>query len=159
MDLQRICCAPMVLLFDIGAVDRQESGLWLISRSWNSHQPFRSRDRAMLRFRGMRSLQKSVAVHSSIHKPFNAECPLSNQRIFMAYCAAALPERCGFSLPDTRKGQGQCRLLRLRPTAPPSALTYSVSRSGRGRISPLFEGYAGGAVHRCYSLKTVSPAR
>jgi putative transposase len=33
----------------IGNVDKQETGRWLNNRAENSHQPFRRRERAMLR--------------------------------------------------------------------------------------------------------------
>ena len=55
----------------IGNASRQETGLWQKNRAENSYLPFRRRERAMLRFRRMRSLQKFVAIHSSIHKHFN----------------------------------------------------------------------------------------
>ena len=51
----------------IGNADKQETGRWLNNRAENSHQPFRRRERAMIRFRRMRTLQKFVAVHASIH--------------------------------------------------------------------------------------------
>ena len=35
----------------IGNADKQETGRWLNNRAENSHQPFRRRERAMLRFR------------------------------------------------------------------------------------------------------------
>lgn len=57
----------------IGNVDRQETGRWQNNRAENSHLPFRRRERAMLRFRRMRSLQKFTAVHASIHNHFNQE--------------------------------------------------------------------------------------
>ncbi len=57
----------------IGNVDRQEAGRWLNNRAENSHLPFRRRERTMLRFRRMRSLQKFVAVHSSVHNHVNSE--------------------------------------------------------------------------------------
>ena len=57
----------------IGNASRQETGRWQNNRAENSHLPFRRRERAMLRFRQMRSLQKFVAVHSSIHNHFNQE--------------------------------------------------------------------------------------
>lgn len=79
-------------LRDIGAVDRQQTGRWLNNRAENSHQPFRRRERAMLRFRRMRSLQKFVAVHSSIHNLFNAERALTSRDIFKANRAAALTQ-------------------------------------------------------------------
>jgi putative transposase len=57
----------------IGNADKQETGRWFNNRAENSHQPFRRRERAMLRFRRMRTLQKFVAVHSSVHNHFNQE--------------------------------------------------------------------------------------
>ena len=59
----------------IGNAGRQEVGRWKNNRAENSHLPFRQRERAMLRFRCMRSLQKFVAVHSSVHNHFNQERP------------------------------------------------------------------------------------
>ena len=50
----------------LNAIDKREVGRWLNNRAENSHQPFRRRERAMLRFRRMRSLQKFAAVHGSI---------------------------------------------------------------------------------------------
>ena len=76
----------------IGNVDRQETGRWLNNRAENSHQPFRRRERAMRRFRRMRSLQKFVAVHASIHNLFNAERALTSRDIFKANRTAALAE-------------------------------------------------------------------
>jgi putative transposase len=46
-------------LKDLGAADRQETDRWLNNRAEHSRLPFRRRERAMLRFRRMRSLQKS----------------------------------------------------------------------------------------------------
>ncbi len=46
----------------------------------------------MLRFRRMRSLQKFVAVHSSIHNHFNVERLLSSRENFKANRTAALTE-------------------------------------------------------------------
>jgi transposase-like protein len=43
---------------EIGNAERQETGRWLNNMVENSHQPFRRRERAMPRFRRMRSLQK-----------------------------------------------------------------------------------------------------
>jgi putative transposase len=46
----------------------------------------------MLRFRRMRSLQKFVAVHSSIHNHFNGEPALTSRDNFKGSRAAALAE-------------------------------------------------------------------
>jgi len=61
----------------IGSADKQETGRWLNNRAENSHQPFRRRERAMIRFRRMRTLQKFVAVHASIHNHFNQDRNIS----------------------------------------------------------------------------------
>ena len=58
---------------DIGNATKQETGRWLNNKAENSHLPFRQRERAMLRFRQMRCLQKFTAVHSSVHNHFNQE--------------------------------------------------------------------------------------
>jgi putative transposase len=76
----------------IGNVDKQETGRWLNNRAENSHQPFRRRERAMLRFRRMRSLQKFVAVHASVHTHFNQERRLYSRSNFKLNRAAALTE-------------------------------------------------------------------
>ena len=70
-----------VALKELGLPDDRETGRWLNNRAENSHQPFRRRERAMLRFRRMRSLQKFVAVHFSIHNLFNAERALTSRDI------------------------------------------------------------------------------
>ena len=76
----------------IGNESRQETGRWQNNRAENSHLPFRRRERAMLRFRQMRSLQKFAAVHSSIHNHFNQERHLYSRTNFKLNRAAALAE-------------------------------------------------------------------
>ena len=79
-------------LREIGAESRQETGRWVNNRAENSHLPFRRRERAMLRFRRMRSLQKFSAVHASVSNHFNQERSLSSRPLFKANRAAALAE-------------------------------------------------------------------
>ena len=79
-------------LKDLGSADRQETGLWLNNRVENSHLAFRRRERAMLRFRRMRSLQKFAAVHASVSNHFNQERSLSSRPLFKANRTAALAE-------------------------------------------------------------------
>ncbi len=55
----------------IGNEDRQETGRWANNRAENSHQPFRRREWAMLRFRQMSSLQKFVSAVAFVHNHFN----------------------------------------------------------------------------------------
>jgi putative transposase len=75
---------------DIG--DRQEIGHWANNRAEDSHRPFRRRERAMLRFRRMRTLQKFASVHASVHNHFKQERNLSSRAIFKLNRAAARAE-------------------------------------------------------------------
>jgi len=47
-----------------GNSQKQETGRYMNNRVENSHLPFRRRERAMLRYRQLRCLQKFAAVHS-----------------------------------------------------------------------------------------------
>lgn len=79
-------------LKEIGATHRQQTGRWMNNRAENSHLPFRRRERAMLRFRSMQSLQKFASVHASVFNHFNQERSLSSRAIFKTNRAAALAE-------------------------------------------------------------------
>ncbi len=79
-------------LKDLGAEDLQVTGRWANNRAENSHLPFRRRERAMLRFRRMRSLQKFASVHASVSNHFNQERSLSSRHLFKLNRAAALSE-------------------------------------------------------------------
>jgi putative transposase len=79
-------------LRELGGADLQVTGRWLNNRAENSHLPFRRRERAMLRFRRMRSLQKFVAIHGSVHNHFNQERHLYSRDNFKLNRAAALSE-------------------------------------------------------------------
>jgi len=77
---------------DLGIADRQETRRWLNNRAENSHLAFRRRERAMLRFRRMRSLQMFASVHASVINHTNHERSLSSRPHFKAKRAAALAE-------------------------------------------------------------------
>ncbi len=79
-------------LKEIGNADRQETGRWVNNRAENSHLPFRRRERAMLRFRRLRSLQKFVSVHASVLNLFNSERSLQSRPNFKLNRAAALSD-------------------------------------------------------------------
>ena len=79
-------------LREIGAHTRQETGRWTNNRAENSHLPFRRRERAMLRFRRMRSLQKFASVHAFVTNHFNSDRNLSSRPFFKLNRAAALAE-------------------------------------------------------------------
>jgi putative transposase len=76
----------------IGNEAKQDVGRRHNNRAENSHLPFRRRERAMLRFRRMRSLQKFVAVHSSVHNHFNLERHINDRNWFKENRTAALAE-------------------------------------------------------------------
>ena len=77
---------------EIGSIDRQETGRWLNNRAENSHLPFRRRERAMIRFRKMKTLQKFAAVHGTVHNLFNQERHLISRDLYRERRSAALAE-------------------------------------------------------------------
>jgi putative transposase len=77
---------------ELGNERRQEVGRHANNRAKNSHLPFRRRERAMLRFRQMKSLQKFASVHASLHNHFNSERHLVDRQTFKARRSAALAE-------------------------------------------------------------------
>ena len=79
-------------LNEIGAKEKQCFGRWANNRAENSHLPFRRRERAMFRFRRMRSLQKFASVHASVSNHFNQERHLISRDIFKANRNVALSE-------------------------------------------------------------------
>jgi putative transposase len=76
----------------IGSEGRQETGGHLNNRAENSHLPFRRRERARSLFRRMRSLQKFISIHSSVHNHFNFDRDINTRIRFKQKCDAALRE-------------------------------------------------------------------
>ena len=76
----------------IGNAAAQTCGRWLNNRAENSHQPFRRRERAMARFRDIKTLQEFAAAHASIHNHFNQERHLYKRENFKLNRSAALAE-------------------------------------------------------------------
>ena len=52
---------------ELGNAEKQEVGRWANNRVENIHLSFRRRERAMPRFRRMKSLQKFASVHANVH--------------------------------------------------------------------------------------------
>ena len=77
---------------EIGAAYRHEVGGRLNNRAENSHQPFRRRERAMQRFRSMKTLQKFSSVHAQVHNQFNQERHLVTRQVYKQRRSAALAE-------------------------------------------------------------------
>lgn len=80
-------------LREFGITDIQETGRWANNRPENLYQPLRRRERAMLRFRRVRTLQKFASVHASVFNHFNQERSLSQRQDVKANRIAALAER------------------------------------------------------------------
>ncbi len=79
-------------LKELGIEERREMARWLNNRAENSHLPFRRRERAMLRFRQMKSLQKFASVHANVHNHFNSDRHLNDRQTYKANRSAALAE-------------------------------------------------------------------
>jgi len=77
---------------DLGNLDRQDVGRWKNNRVENSHLPFRRRERAMLRFRQMKSLQKFASLHANVHNHFNSQRHLVDRQTYKTARSAALAE-------------------------------------------------------------------
>ena len=77
---------------ELGNSEKREVERWANNRVENSHLPFRRRERAMLRFRQMKSLQKFASVHANVHNHFNQERHLVDRETYKARRSAALAE-------------------------------------------------------------------
>lgn len=76
----------------LGNANKQEVGRWANNRAECSHLPVRRRERAMLRFRRMKTLQKFTAVHASFNNHFNQERHLVDRQTYKQRRSAALVE-------------------------------------------------------------------
>jgi putative transposase len=74
----------------LGNRHKQEIDRWANNRVENSRLPFRRRERAMLRFRQMKSLQMLASVHASFHNPFASDNHLTNRQTYKTNHSAAL---------------------------------------------------------------------
>jgi putative transposase len=73
-------------MVELGNSDKQEIGRWANNRVENSHLPFRRRERAMLRFRQMKSF------HANVHNHFSLERHLVDRETYKTRRSAALAE-------------------------------------------------------------------
>ena len=78
---------------ELGNADNQEVGRWANNRVENSHLPFRRRERAVLRFRRMSSLQRFASIHADVNNHFNLERHLVDRTTDKKRRAAALAAR------------------------------------------------------------------
>ena len=77
---------------EIGAADPHEVGGRLNNRAENSHQPFRRRERAMQRFRSMKTLLKFSSVQVQVYNHFNQERYLITRQVYKQRRSIALTE-------------------------------------------------------------------
>jgi len=77
---------------ELGIRDKREVRRWANNRVENSHLPFRRRERAMSRFRQMKTLQKFASVHANVHNHFNHERHLVDRKTYKERRSAALAE-------------------------------------------------------------------
>ena len=77
---------------DLGNAEKQEVGRHSNNRAENSHLPFRRRERAMLRFRRMKTLQKFASVHANVQNHFNTERHLVDRPTYKLLRSVALAE-------------------------------------------------------------------
>ncbi len=67
---------------ELGNAEKQEVGRWVNNRVENSYLSFRRRERAMLRFRRMKALQKFAFVHANVHNHFALERHLVDRQTY-----------------------------------------------------------------------------
>ena len=113
----------------LGNERRQEVGRHMNNRVENRHLPFRRRERAMLRFRQMRSLQKFTSVHSSVHNHFNHQRNIKQSTRFKGLrrrpSGMARTSCC-----IRRDLENSCwRLVRVRLTAPLKPIQKQVNQA------------------------------
>lgn len=84
-------------MVELGNVHKQEIGRWENNRVENSHLPVRRRERAMLKFRRMKTLQKFASVHASLHNHFSQERHLIDRQTYRERRSAALAEWQSFA--------------------------------------------------------------
>lgn len=119
-----------------GNQDGQEAARWANNRAANLHLPFRRRERAMLRFRKMRNLQKFASIHSSVHntsiirETSNAEPDSKN------FDMTRFSNGVNFSMLKSGTSIGCWRLIRIKPTAPIEVLLNGQAPRWYGRTYP-----------------------
>ncbi len=86
------CRSYGAAMTELGIRHKQEIGRHANNPAENSHLPFRRRERTMLRFRRMRSLQKFASVHANVHNLFALERHLVDRVIYKERRSAALAE-------------------------------------------------------------------
>ena len=77
---------------ELGNSEKREVARWANNRVENSNLPFRRRERAMLRFRQMKSLQKFASVHANVRNHIKQERFPVDRKTYKEHRSAALAE-------------------------------------------------------------------
>ena len=77
---------------ELGNAEKQVVGRYANNRVENSHLPIRRRERAMNRFRRMKTLQKFSSVHASVHNLFNQDRHLIDRQTYKERRSEAFSE-------------------------------------------------------------------
>ena len=77
-------------LKEIGALSLQDTTQYLNNRCENLHLPFRRRERSMLRFRRLKTLQQFTNIHAQIYNHFNHERHLQKRDTYKQLRSTAL---------------------------------------------------------------------
>ena len=77
---------------ELGNTHKQEVGRRANNRVENSHLPHRGRDRAILRFRQTKSLQKFASVQANVHNHSNLDRHLVDRTTCKTHRSAVLTE-------------------------------------------------------------------
>jgi putative transposase len=77
---------------ELGNTEKREVGRHANNRVENSHLPIRRRERAMQRFRQMKTLQKFATVHAGLHNHFSQDRHLIDRQAYRERRSAALAE-------------------------------------------------------------------
>ncbi|MBJ7484079.1 MAG: IS6 family transposase [Brevundimonas sp.] len=75
---------------EIGNTSKHEIGRWAKNRVENSYLSFRRRERAIVRFRQMKTLPKFSFVHAAVHSRLNQDRHLTSRETSKTQRSAAL---------------------------------------------------------------------
>ena len=122
----------------IGNEGPQETGRHLNNRAENSHLPLPRRERAMSRFRRMRSLQKFVPIHSSVYNHFNFERHINSRTRFKQKRDTALREWRDLLVAWDPLVRELRRRVRIRLAAPLGELAFRACLLGTPGYSKAY---------------------
>ena len=138
-----------VLTFHVAGVFRTPAGwnLWMGGPPNQAKDGIRRRERAMMRFRRMKTLQKFTSVHASVHNHFNQDRHLISREEYKADAQPRWP-RGGPSQPNPLAAWRQPRAVETscRWTAPTPPTPWNSVSMDVGRPKPTYYSgkYSGG---------------